>query len=106
MGVKQIPDAVYCNLGLSESDMSEIRCFVTRNILERKASEYHLSFEFKRNSCVVIAMGDGQAEMSDFYWFGWDRLRIMLPDPHEILLIGKVGQWDWSQDSGRWLRSV
>lgn len=107
MDVNQIPDAVLLgNRGLWESDMKQIRCFVTRNILEREASEYHLSFALKHDSCVVIAMGEGPAEMHDFYWVGWDRLRIMLPDPHEILFIGKLGQWDWSPGSGRWLRSI
>ncbi len=101
-----IPDAVFYSPRLPESDMNEIRCFVTRNILERKASEYHLSFTMKRDSCVVIAMGNGHAEMCDFYWVGWDRLRIMLPDPHEILLIGNVGRWDRTRGHFRWMRTL
>lgn len=106
MDVKQIPDGVLLgSRGLWESDMKQIRCFVTRNILEREAREYHISFALKRDSCVVIAMGDGQAGMSDFYWVGWDRLRIMLPDPHEILFIGRLGQWDRLSGSARWIRT-
>jgi hypothetical protein len=106
MSVKQIPNAVYCDYGLPESDMRQIRCFVTRNILEWKASEYHLSFVLKRDSCVIIAMGNGQADMSDFFWIGWDKLRLMLPDPHQILLIGNVGRWDRPRGSFRWMRSI
>jgi hypothetical protein len=44
--------------------------------------------------------------MNDFCWVGWDRLRIMLPDPHEILLIGNVGRWDRPPGAFRWMRTL
>ena len=85
--------------------MEEIRCFATRNILEGEARGYRVRFVCGKDFCVVLAMGDGPAEMDDFIWIRWDKLRMILPDSHEILLIGYHGQWDRPKGSFRWIRA-
>ncbi len=90
----------------SDFNMYKIRCFLTKNILDGEARDYYLSFALNGESCVIIAMGDGPAQMNDFCWMGWDKLRLRLPEPDQIQFIGNVGRWDWSPDASQWQRTT